>query len=827
MRLRTLIAVAMILIWAAHAAMAAEPDPKPLPRGEEGLQPIDLSPAAEEFHPIEKSLESMQYFPDDVERMIEQAIIAGYIGRSWAIDRYYRRLMRRDLEMISSQQKPTGLADNMLQFRNSHITDPKAYREAQQQALRKKDLNQELKQVIAYRIKNAELARADRLLDEAQLAKVGLVVNGFLRSLDLVGLTMGSVVGSTIDAAVRTFMNLEEIRKMSVREKKALTEYQTYLAKHPNAPDADEVRAKVMRLEEKKRRWALREEMEKAAELLEAHSYDEAQGAYSRALELEPGFPEALEGLRRVDKLRAEYETAMDRSLTVVRRQAGPQGFEEEEVYRRILVAVAAGDHAAVERFAEIFIERFPKSQFRDEAAYALASTAALSGDIEKGKRLLKKIAWNYKDENMGRRARLVLSSQEFDRLGAFYAAKHEHTRKQVQYALIGEGLARQNADLGVYQLFIEGIKSVETLGMINLLGATMRTVNVVSNDPIPNEPIIDEGLRFSREHPDAPEVKEVYYQIGRAYEREHRYIDALMYYQISGRASERKIKSLRGRAARSLMAQATMVPDPLMKTRLYRAIIEQFPETKQVAKAKERIVALAQQYEDRFRLSRKYLLDHPEIIGPQGLNLDSRLFDGDPSNRELHDKGIVLLRNDRMKMFFTLPDGSESSQVFRLNPEVVARFEGLMRDLDRKRAYALSEKYGIEGPLVAVREAFGGTVAEEKRYNPFIVQEVNEITGNIYLSEDELGQYEETLYANLGADVSSDLSELSTGGALYLRRYGAGVNFGIDKESPNVGALFPLGIVDINTKVRATGLSVYPSIRLGNKPVPDAHLYK
>ena len=128
---------------------------------------------------------------------------------------------------------------------------------------------------------------------------------------------------------------------------------------------------------------------------------------------------------------------------------------------------------------------------------------------------------------------------------------------------------------------------------------------------------------------------------------------------------------------------------------------------------------------------------------------------------------------------------------------------------------------------MVATHGSFAGTLEAEKRYNPFVVEEINDAQGNVYLSDAELRQYEETLYANLGADISSDLRELSTGGALYFRRYGAGVNFGLDQDSPNVGALVPLGIFEINTKMRPTGLSIYPSIRLDSKPVPDEYLYK
>ena len=207
MRLRVLFASAVILLLVGHSGFAVEPDPKSRPT-KGALEPIDLSPFSEDYHPVKKSPETMQFFPDDVEWSVEQAIIAGYEGHIWEIDSYYRSLRKHDRNLLGRGEQPTGLADDMLQFRNSHISDPKAYREAQEKVLSQKGLSKEMRRVITYRLKNAELARAERLLHEDKLAKVAMVVNGFLQSLDLVALTVGSVVGSTVDAAFRTFASL-------------------------------------------------------------------------------------------------------------------------------------------------------------------------------------------------------------------------------------------------------------------------------------------------------------------------------------------------------------------------------------------------------------------------------------------------------------------------------------------------------------------------------------------------------------------------------------------------------------------------------------------
>jgi hypothetical protein len=499
----------------------------------------------------------------------------------------------------------------------------------------------------------------------------------------------------------------------------------------------------------------------------------------------------------------------------------------EEAAYRWLLEAVADGDQEAVELRAREFMARFPESLLRDEAAYSLASSLAARGKLEEARKLLRSISRKYAEGNMGRRARFVLASREFDRLRAFHEARREHRVKQIRYALLGEDFARQNIDMGLSRLFIEGIKSVETLGMVNLLGAAIRTTEVVSRDPIPNDPIIEEGFKFLRQNPNAPEVKEVYYQVAKAYEREQKYIDALTYYRLSGKASMKKLSSLRGKAAGAILAHATMAPSQALKARLYRVIIEQFPETKAASKAKERLVALVKQAGSRFRLSKQFLLEHPEIAGPEGLNIDPGLLDGDLSNREIHKKGVALLRNNRLRVFFETADGTEEKRDFRVHPEVVARLESQLRELRRKRAYLLAEKYDLEGPILGSWEPFGGTVAEERLYNPFLSREIYDVSGNVYLSEEEVARYEETVRARLAADLSSDLSDLTTGGALYFRRYGTGLQFGIDRESPNLGLLLPLGPIDITTSLRSTGVSVYPAIRSERQSVPDSELYK
>ena len=51
--------------------------------------------------------------------------------------------------------------------------------------------------------------------------------------------------------------------------------------------------------------------------------------------------------------------------------------------------------------------------------------------------------------------------------------------------------------------------------------------------------------------------------------------------------------------------------------------------------------------------MSKQFLLEHPEIWGAGGLGLKPTLFDGNSQNMEIADRGINLLNDNELLVYY------------------------------------------------------------------------------------------------------------------------------------------------------------------------------
>ncbi len=81
--------------------------------------------------------------------------------------------------------------------------------------------------------------------------------------------------------------------------------------------------------------------------------------------------------------------------------------------------------------------------------------------------------------------------------------------------------------------------------------------------------------------------------------------------------------------------------------------------------------------------VSKKFLMEYPDLYGLEGLGLKPTLFDGNPDNIELADRGINLLNPSEIILHFETPWGPQS-KAYLVRSETIQRFQ---RGL-RKRHY-------------------------------------------------------------------------------------------------------------------------------------------
>src|SRR5512144_1963675 len=86
--------------------------------------------------------------------------------------------------------------------------------------------------------------------------------------------------------------------------------------------------------------------------------------------------------------------------------------------------------------------------------------------------------------------------------------------------------------------------------------------------------------------------------------------------------------------------------------------------------------------------MSKQFLKEHPEIYGAGGLNLKASLFDNNSQNMELADRGVNLISDNELLIYYHTPWGVRS-QSHRLPVQTTERFFTALRQANHEVAMA------------------------------------------------------------------------------------------------------------------------------------------
>ncbi|MFN3477612.1 MAG: hypothetical protein ACK4Z6_08720, partial [Candidatus Methylomirabilales bacterium] len=206
------VGIGLVLILAQRASPGEGVSPKTWNGCPECLTDRLLDPLAEGT-PFEGKAPLLRFFPDEISKRVEEAIVDAYLGDVKALRDHYRFFQEKDQELRKEKRPVTGLADDLFDLLANTLEDRDRYLKAQRKAMAlAEDPHQE--SLIRWRIQEDELNRADSLAKDTTINKAGRLLNHLLRALDLTGLLLGSLYGSAlygpaIDSALYTALNLD------------------------------------------------------------------------------------------------------------------------------------------------------------------------------------------------------------------------------------------------------------------------------------------------------------------------------------------------------------------------------------------------------------------------------------------------------------------------------------------------------------------------------------------------------------------------------------------------------------------------------------------
>jgi len=378
--------------------------------------------------------------------------------------------------------------------------------------------------------------------------------------------------------------------------------------------------------------------------------------------------------------------------------------------------------------------------------------------------------------------------------------AEWEHGKQTLTYLLPGSGFVKDNIVVAGTQIATEGLVGAATFGALTILQTTAKLFQLLTGNPVSHQPIIAEGEKYLHNTPPEERSSEVYETLAKAYEKEGQLEKAITYYEQAGQND--RVPQLQERAGDALLELAKQSEHQTQKESYLHTLVTQYPQTKAARKAAPQLRDLNLPENRGLRLSKAFLQENRDLIGPQGLSLKPSLIDGDIDNVELTEEGITLLPSGEVVLRLHSDQGPRTKSYGV--PEIA--WERFWRRF-REKGYERAAARGDQGLALLAQGVEMADVTLTSK------QEKNEQTGWKTLPY---------LSGSLG-------SGFDVRGTLPREIAGTRLAFGKDQRSSYVGVEVPMPFIPVDFLLLGrNGMpSLYPRIRLPEKALKDEELYQ
>lgn len=392
-------------------------------------------------------------------------------------------------------------------------------------------------------------------------------------------------------------------------------------------------------------------------------------------------------------------------------------------------------------------------------------------------------------------------TAQPRDPLAGVKEAEWEHDKQTLKYLLPGSGFVKDNFVVAGTQVATEGLVGAATFGALTLVQTGAKLFRLISGNPVSQQAVITEAEKYLRETPPSERSPEVYEVLATAYEKEGQFDKAIRYYTLAGKPE--RVPGLQERAGEALLQLAHQSPHQAQKEMYLRAVVEHYPDTKAAHKAVPQLRELHLPENRGLQLSKAFLQEHPELVGPHGLSLKPDLFDGNFDNVELTDDGITLLPHGEVALRLHSDQGPRT-KVYAVPDRAWERFWRRFREA----GYEQAARRGDAGLALLAQGAEAADITLKGK------REQNEQEGWRMLP------YLSGSLSGSGVDVR---------GTLPKEVVGTRLAFGSDQRSTYVGMEVPMPFVPVDFLLLGrNGMpSLYPRIRLPQQELKDEELYR
>jgi hypothetical protein len=801
-----------------------------------------LNPVAD-YNPFEPAAPTApKFFPDEVDRRARALLIDTLTDRKDALPDHLQFFQKEDAALQKQRGASTGLAAHAQDLLNNTLQDRERYLAAQKEAI-KTASSPERKKYLESIINNEDAIQSERLMRQSSTNFWGGMFNRMLSSVDLVGVASGNYIGAAAETTITQLYALMD-RDMPVEERRALARDLDHLKRYPDDPRNTAIRKQVEALDKKKKEALTRKQMEKAKEALAKGEPEKALFFAEMASFIDPQSKDFDDTRRQAAKAMRDFDDARKKALAA--KPEARASAEQQTDVKRLLEALSLRDSNHLQRVAIDTEKKYQGKPLADAARDAEAVALEMKGWREAAKKALEQLAKSSSNPETKKRAEALLQSPEYNLLTPFNDARTDRQLQSVKYVLLGEDFLKKNLLFAAGAVAAGGPSAVAALGMVNALMVSNNFYQVMTNNPVSAQPVIDAGVAYVRNHPDSENARDVYKVLAQAYEERGMVPKAIDYYELAG-APKEKIDALKDRAAKGFLNAAEKSKERGAREYYLTQAVDQNPDSPTAAEAVKKLAELARDENQGMRMSKQFLLENPELYGPRGLGLKAALFDGNRSNMEIADRGVNLISDNELLVYYQTPSGVRS-QSYPLPKPVADRFfvavrdknlQVAMSDVNQRAKDSVGGIRNLPSSIVRGERERSAANPEDRDDTTFtLVREVGGPAANYrrvldseLLTENERDPGSKYKLPPIQGSISA--SRFSMTGALPTGLWGSQFSVGGDGRSPYGGVQMPIPLldgfipVDFMIQGRPGGISVFPRIHTGTVTAADPELYR
>ena len=794
-----------------------------------------------DYDPFDKPGTTPQYFPDDVDKRARELLIDALTNRNEALEDHFKSLQEEDGRLRKQHGTATGLTEHARDLVNGTIPDRERYLAALKDALRNAS-SPERKKYLEAIINHDDLNQSEQLMRQSTTNFWGGMMNRLISSVDLIGVASGNYIGAAAETTISQLYALMD-RDMAVEERRALARNLDHLKRFPDDPRNAKIMKEVEALDKKKKSALIRKQIDKAKEALSKSDFDTALFHADVATFLDPRSKDAEEIHAQATKALGQLETARKQSMTAL---SEPKSSADQQAdVRQLMQALTLRDSNQIQRLAIDMERKYGGKPLADAARDAEAVALEMKGWREAAKKAVEQMAKSSNNPQTKQRAAALLQSPEYNLLTPFQDARSERQLQSVKYVLLGEDFLRKNLLFAAGAVAAAGPAGAVSLGMANALMVSNNLYQVLTNNPVSAQPVIDAGVAYVRNHPNSENATEIYRVLGDAFEERGMIDKAISYHELAGSPKE-KIAALKDKSANALLNAASKTSERGSREYYLAAVVDQHPETPAAAEAIKKLADLAKEENQGLRMSKQFLLEHAELYGPRGLGLKATLFDGDPRNIEIADRGINLVNDNEVLVYYQTPWGVRS-QAYALPKTTTDRFFVALREKNQQVALA-DVNQRAKDSVGGIKNLPTSIVRADRERRSATSEDRDDTTFSLIREAGGTGSYPKVLDFQLLSDNERDpgskyklppiqgsisASRFSMTGNLPAGLWGNQLAIGGDHRSPFAGVQLPIPLlegfipVDFMVQGRPGGVSLYPKIRTGGDSGADPELYR